>query len=101
MKARATVTYEILSPSAFSQYTELGHFSNALISIRWLYELAVAICPCVLLFPDVNECTSSENNCDRNANCVNTAGSFTCTCKRGFVGNGVTCTPGKSIVTLV
>ena len=46
--------------------------------------------------PDVNECISSKNNCNRNALCVNTAGSSRCICKPGFLGNGVTCRSGKS-----
>ncbi|XP_078495750.1 uncharacterized protein LOC104266824 [Ciona intestinalis] len=41
---------------------------------------------------DVNECTAGTSNCHANANCMNTNGSFTCTCKTGFTGDGVTCT---------
>ncbi|KAM7433982.1 hypothetical protein ABFA07_015866 [Porites harrisoni] len=39
---------------------------------------------------DLNECLSSP--CDANAVCQNTIGSFTCTCKPGFTGNGLSCT---------
>ena len=38
---------------------------------------------------DINECLT--NPCHDNANCSNTAGTFTCTCKVGFTGNGETC----------
>ena len=42
---------------------------------------------------DVNECNSDDlNNCHENANCTNTEGSFTCSCKPGYTGDGVTCT---------
>jgi len=41
---------------------------------------------------DVNECTGNMNNCDENATCTNTPGSFSCACNEGFSGNGVTCT---------
>eukprot|EP00286_Rhodomonas_abbreviata_P022277 CAMPEP_0181295304 /NCGR_PEP_ID=MMETSP1101-20121128/4072_1 /TAXON_ID=46948 /ORGANISM="Rhodomonas abbreviata, Strain Caron Lab Isolate" /LENGTH=573 /DNA_ID=CAMNT_0023400039 /DNA_START=60 /DNA_END=1781 /DNA_ORIENTATION=- len=34
----------------------------------------------------------ADNNCDDNADCTTTDGSFTCTCVPGFVGDGVTCT---------
>ena len=41
---------------------------------------------------DINECNSSTDNCDTNADCINTEGSFKCICKTGFIGDGVTCT---------
>lgn len=42
---------------------------------------------------DVNECLpAGGNNCDANADCTNTAGSFTCACKNGYFGTGVNCT---------
>ena len=41
---------------------------------------------------DIDECASDDlNNCDDNASCSNTEGSFSCTCNIGFTGNGVTC----------
>ena len=42
---------------------------------------------------DVDECAvASTNDCSPNADCENTAGSFTCTCKFGYGGDGKTCT---------
>jgi cysteine-rich repeat protein len=42
---------------------------------------------------DVDECApNGGNNCDANATCKNTPGSFECKCKAGFTGDGVTCT---------
>ena len=51
---------------------------------------------------DVNECNNegAGHNCDANAACTNTAGSFTCSCNAGFSGDGVTCT-GVSHVGIV
>ena len=43
-------------------------------------------------FVDVNECITGDHNCDANADCNNTEGSFECTCKPGYSGNGVDCT---------
>ena len=41
---------------------------------------------------DVDECAmASKNDCSANAECVNTVGSFTCTCKSGFAGDGKNC----------
>ncbi|XP_068683338.1 uncharacterized protein [Montipora foliosa] len=39
---------------------------------------------------DIDEC-SSENNCHVNANCTNTLGSYNCTCKKGYEGDGRNC----------
>ena len=44
------------------------------------------------LFPDVNECTNNVDNCDANAFCKNTGGSYNCTCSPGYTGNGTSCT---------
>ena len=40
---------------------------------------------------DIDECTSKIHNCDRNALCKNTEGSFTCTCKPGYKGDSKKC----------
>eukprot|EP01043_Picozoa_sp_COSAG02_P081044 COSAG02_NODE_19582_length_874_cov_22.287742_1_plen_260_part_10 len=41
---------------------------------------------------DVDECTDGSHNCDANAACANTAGSFTCACNSGFTADGTSCT---------
>ena len=37
---------------------------------------------------DFNECTAPQSVCDVNANCQNIHGSYLCTCKTGFIGDG-------------
>ncbi|XP_071104964.1 delta-like protein 1 [Haliotis cracherodii] len=44
---------------------------------------------------DIDECTATDapkHDCHEHADCTNMPGSFTCTCKSGFVGDGKTCT---------
>ncbi|WP_437660827.1 FG-GAP-like repeat-containing protein [Sorangium sp. So ce1182] len=41
---------------------------------------------------DVDECALGTDNCDANAACTNTTGSFSCACNAGYSGDGVTCT---------
>lgn len=38
---------------------------------------------------DIDECVN--NGCHSDANCINTPGSFQCSCKTGFRGNGMLC----------
>ena len=45
----------------------------------------------VLNVLDVNECTNDTHNCDNNASCQNSVGSFNCSCNPGYDGNGTTC----------
>lgn len=40
---------------------------------------------------DINECTEDTDNCDQDAMCTNTRGSFSCTCNIGFSGDGTNC----------
>ncbi|XP_065845268.1 uncharacterized protein [Oscarella lobularis] len=40
---------------------------------------------------DVNECFSHIDNCHPDASCTDTLGSFTCTCRSGYVGDGIVC----------
>ena len=42
-------------------------------------------------FSDVDECSTSSPVCDSNAKCSNTRGSYICTCKSGYTGDGKTC----------
>ena len=40
---------------------------------------------------DIDECAVNNGDCHTHAVCGNTFGSFTCTCRPGYTGDGVTC----------
>ena len=48
---------------------------------------------------DIDECTDGSHDCDANAGCTNTPGSFTCACNTGYSGDGVTCA-GKILIDI-
>ena len=41
---------------------------------------------------DVDECADGDAKCDDDADCVNIAPGFQCSCKEGYFGNGTVCT---------
>ena len=45
----------------------------------------------IFVFLDIDECSASPPVCDVNANCSNTRGSYICTCKAGYNGDGKIC----------
>jgi hypothetical protein len=44
---------------------------------------------------DIDECVEDIDNCNDNARCINTPGSFQCVCEEGFTGDGVICEPSE------
>ena len=54
---------------------------------------SVLIIQCLTsFFADINEYKAGKYKCAPDANCQNTKGSFVCTCKPGYSGDGVSCT---------
>ena len=45
----------------------------------------------IFIITDINECTAGTHNCHEDATCTDNVGSFSCQCKAGYTGNGVTC----------
>ena len=43
---------------------------------------------------DVDECRLDSAGCSRDADCINTEGSYSCKCLSGFTGDGFTCKKG-------
>ena len=48
-------------------------------------------------FEDTDECSSGSHDCSADAYCNNTVGSFICSCKAGFSGDGKKCKTKKAI----
>ena len=46
---------------------------------------------CFIFSLDIDECLSGKHNCHLDATCTNLKGSFNCTCKHGYQGNGSYC----------
>ena len=47
---------------------------------------------------DIDECKDENYVCDVNANCTNTYGSYNCTCKEGYTGDGRSCSGTNLII---
>ena len=45
----------------------------------------------LLITSDIDECSADSSPCNENADCTNTDGSYSCTCKQGFDGDGLSC----------
>eukprot|EP00667_Euglena_gracilis_P000032 EG_transcript_32 len=45
----------------------------------------------LLVPPEVDECAAGSHNCNPNAICTNLPSTFSCQCKEGYYGNGVSC----------
>ena len=51
-------------------------------------------------FLDINECELKSDECFSNAECTDTVGSYKCSCKKGFEGDGTVCAPIGSLLKL-
>ena len=63
----------------------------------WSISVKIALS---LLSPDINECAIGTHKCSAVAVCYNTKGSYTCTCKPGYYGDGRYCEPGEVFFVL-
>ena len=55
------------------------------------------------IYLDVDECVRSPDICHQNANCINTEGSYSCQCLKGYTGDGKLNCSGiaKSVIGLL
>ena len=47
---------------------------------------------------DINECDTGLHYCDKNANCSDTEGSYSCNCTESYFGNGKKCQGNHSYI---
>ena len=65
------------------------------------YQLIPLICFFLFFFNiylDIDECHIKSDNCSLNAICNNSKGSFNCSCKPGFSGDGISCTGNYTLL---
>ena len=53
--------------------------------------ILIMVTTMLCLFADIPECERELDDCDPNANCTNTFGSYDCNCNTGFTGDGFNC----------
>ena len=49
---------------------------------------------------DTDECSTDVHRCDKNADCVNTQGSYECYCRKNHYGDGRVCLSGSCSVSI-
>ena len=70
-------------------------------SVKLIYILLNKSMHSIYYFADINECDTGKYQCDSHAFCNNTKGSYNCTCKPGYFGNGFNCTGNIVAKTLI
>lgn len=90
VKSKCYVLGRAMIYQYYTRTSELS-FCNAMllllrINIGELYILRLCV-----FFSDVDECSLGTHNCNANAHCSNTIGSYACTCNKGFHGDGIVC----------
>ena len=61
--------------------------------VKYMFNLIGRIL--LFVFLDVDECKESEDKCHSDADCTNIVGSYKCQCKKGYLGDGLTCVKGE------
>ena len=59
----------------------------------------MSIVTMLYLVADIPECERGLDDCDQNATCINTIGSYDCLCNTGFTGDGFTCIGNFVLIT--
>ena len=81
---KPSISYFILVSSCIKK-----HFLAGQVNLQQLVKLNTLLL-CIII-PDIDECSTGVDQCDQNADCTNTEGSYKCTCKTGYEGDGHHC----------
>ena len=84
-----TVRTPLGATSAFAMLVILGMVSpTAIVSLQRIIITLLLEC----IFPiDIDECELGSDDCDENAECTDSIGSFSCSCNFGYMGAGREC----------
>jgi len=100
VRMQTALTQREVSPAPATLATlEMGSCVQVSTNCSHLHLLISSILPWLVRLADINECELEVPPCGSNANCSDTDGSFICTCRTGFEGNGFTCT-GKAAMQI-
>ena len=91
LKAKESCRKDVKKLSQTNQTLSIGNGTS-----RNTVTLNRCMCLYYTQIIDVDECSTNPGICDVNAACENTHGSYTCTCKTGYKGNGTTCSGKES-----
>lgn len=64
---------------------------NILLFDSFIYSLNYFFLCLSSFSPDVDECEAQQHDCSQFAGCLNSVGSYSCTCFSGFTGDGKNC----------
>ena len=73
---------------------------NSLLKVMTVNRFFVVKFCTPFTFVDIDECSKGSHVCHVNAGCTNTNGSYNCTCKEGFIGDGRSCSGTLNSVSL-
>jgi len=79
------------TPGSFNCTCLIGYSGNGFNCSGKIFLCAVKLISLTKKL-DIDECSTNNGGCHIDANCYNTQGSFNCTCKDGFSGDGFNCT---------
>ena len=87
------IQLEAMTVSAMMAMKEMASTAQVCHNGCVMYGCVTAYLPETIIHPvDIDECDRGIDECSINAQCLDTMGSYNCTCNIGYDGNGVNCT---------